>query len=40
MLGGVAINQFDPLTRILGADASALNALDAVREANRMVSES
>ena len=38
MLGGVAINQFSPLARILGADVSAENAQEAVRNADFVAS--
>ena len=37
MLGGVAINQIVPLARILGFDATAENAREAVRMADQLV---
>ena len=38
MLGGVAINQFSPLARILGADVSAENARRPSRNADFVAS--
>jgi methanogenic corrinoid protein MtbC1 len=38
MVGGLAVNRFNQLTQVLGADASGVNATEAVAQAQRVVS--
>ncbi len=38
MVGGLAVNRFNQLTQVLGADASGVNATEAVAKAQHMVS--